>query len=51
MRAGRGNCDPGVLPGLPTEVEKDKLSASGWNNFKVEPLLDRKLIQEHVAKP
>ena len=40
-----------VLPGFPTEVEKDKLPASGWNNLKVEPLLDKKLIQEHMAKP
>ena len=39
-----------VLPGLHTEVEKDKHPASGQNNLKVEPSVDKKLIQKHVAK-
>ena len=30
-----------VLPGFPTEGEKDKLPASGQNNPKVEPSLDK----------
>ena len=40
-----------VLPGLPIEVEKDKLPTSGRTNLKVEPSLDKKLIHEHVDKP
>ena len=40
-----------VLPDVPTKVEKDTLPASGRNNLKVEPLLYKKMIQEHVAKP
>ena len=40
-----------VLPGLPTKVEKNKLPASGRNKLKVEPSLDKKLIQEHVTNP